>query len=49
MTKTLEQRIDEQDVWTFQECLGLASEYGMKVRAVVVIVLSRGKEYREGS
>ena len=46
--KTLEQRIDDQDDWTFQECLGLAAEYGVKTRVVVVTVLSRGKGYLEG-
>ncbi len=45
MALTLEQRIDQQDSWTFQQCLGLASELNIKVRAVVVTVYSRGKIY----
>lgn len=47
MSKTLEQRIDEQDVWTFSDCLGLAAEYGTKVRMVIVMVYARGKTYVE--
>jgi len=47
MQKTLEQRIDEQDVWTFSECLGLAADYGTKVRMVIVSVYARGKTYVE--
>ena len=45
---TLEQRIDRQEQWTFTECLGLASEFNMKVRAVVVTVMVRGKRYVDG-
>jgi len=47
MQKTLEQRIDEQEVWTFAECLGLAADYGTKVRMVIVSVYARGKTYVE--
>jgi len=47
MKKTLEQRIDEQEVWTFAECLGLAADYGTKVRMVIVSVYARGKTYVE--
>jgi hypothetical protein len=45
---TLEQRIDQQETWTFKECLGLAAEYNVKVRVVVVTVLARGKNYNDG-
>ena len=45
--KTLAERIDEQDVWTFSDCLGLAAEYDTKVRMVIVSVYSRGKTYVE--
>ena len=47
MEKTLEQRIDEQDVWTFAECTGLAADYGTKVRMVIASVYARGKTYVE--
>lgn len=49
MEMTLEERIDQKDTWTFRECLGLASEFGIKVRVVVVTVLARGKHYIDGS
>ena len=49
MNLTLEQRIDQKDTWTFRECLGLASEFNVKVRMVVVTVLARGKNYVDGS
>jgi hypothetical protein len=49
MEPTLEERIDEKDIWTFRECLGLASEFNVKVRMVVVIVLARGKNYVDGN
>ncbi|MDH3643374.1 MAG: hypothetical protein OES38_14825 [Gammaproteobacteria bacterium] len=49
MRLTLEQRIDQQDTWTFRECLGLAAEYNVKVRMVVVTVLARGKNYVDGN
>ena len=45
--KTLEERIDEQDIWTFAECLGLSSDYGTKVRIVIASVYARGKTYVE--
>ena len=48
MDKTLEERIEEQDEWTFQECLGLAAEYGEKPRMVVIMVLAAGKNYVDG-
>lgn len=47
MTQTLEERIDAQDRWTFRECVGLASEFGLRTRMVVVTVLARGKDYVE--
>lgn len=48
MSLTLEQRIDQQESWTFSECLGLAAEFNIKVRVVVVTVLARGKQYLDG-
>ena len=47
MQKTLQQRIDEQEVWTFAECLGLATDYSTKVRMVIASVYARGKTYVE--
>jgi hypothetical protein len=49
MELTLEERIDQKDTWTFRECLGLANEFNVKVRVVVVTVLARGKDYVDGS
>ena len=49
MEPTLEERIDQKDTWTFRECLGLASEFNVKVRMVVVTVLARGKNYVDGN
>jgi hypothetical protein len=48
MQITLEERIDQQATWTFRECLGLAVEFNVKVRMVVVTVLARGKNYVDG-
>ncbi|MEQ8691863.1 MAG: hypothetical protein RIC89_13645 [Pseudomonadales bacterium] len=48
MKATLEERIDQQERWTFHECLGLATEYNVKVRVVIVTVFARGKEYIDG-
>lgn len=48
MALSLEDRIDQQDSWTFSECLGLAGEFNVKVRAVVVTVYARGKQYVDG-
>lgn len=49
MKLTLEERIDQKDSWTFRECLGLAAEFNVKVRVVVVTVLARGKDYVDGN
>ena len=49
MNQELLQRIDAQDTWTFKECLGLAAEFNMKTRFVIVTVLSRGKNYVDGN
>ncbi len=46
-TQTLEERIDAQEQWTFRECVGLASEFQVRTRMVVVTVLARGKSYSE--
>ncbi len=48
MNNELERRIDEKDVWTFKDCLGLASEFSTKTRFVVAMVLARGKDYIDG-
>jgi len=45
--KTLDECIAEQEVWTFSECLGLASEHGTKVRMVIAMIYARGKTYVE--
>ena len=45
MRKTLEERLAEQDTWTFRECVGLAAEYGTKTRQVIVTLMVLGKNY----
>ena len=45
---TLQERIAERRVWTFKDCLGLAAEFNMKPRAVVVMVLAQGATYVDG-
>lgn len=47
--KTLVERIAEQDEWTFDECLGLAAEFNVKVRFVIAMVFSQGKSYLDAS
>lgn len=47
MTQSLEERIDAQEQWTFRECLGLAADFDVRTRMVVVTVLARGKRYVE--
>ena len=49
MHEEIKQRIDQQDTWTFQECLGLASEFNLKVRMVVTMVMAQGKNYVDGN
>jgi len=44
---TLQQRINQQDTWTFSECLGLASDHNMKIRMVIAMVYAAGKTYVE--
>jgi hypothetical protein len=44
----LVRRIEAQEAWTFQECLGLAAEFGTKVRLVVALVMMKGKRYSDG-
>jgi hypothetical protein len=48
MSEDLDERIQSQDEWTFRECVGLASEFGLKARTVVVMVLGAGKRYVDG-
>lgn len=45
--ETLEERIDAQEHWTFRECVGLAADFNVRTRMVVVMVLARGKSYSE--
>lgn len=47
MNPELVKRIDSRDTWTFDECLGLASEFGIKPRAVIALVMMNGKTYVE--
>jgi len=49
MKPELEKRIAEKDDWTFDECVGLAQEFGMKTRAVIVYIMMVGKNYVEKS
>ena len=48
MNDELRKRISEKDVWTFKDCLGLASEFSTKTRFVVAMVLEQGKNYVDG-
>ena len=48
MNLELEKRIAEKDDWTFPECVGLASEFSMKTRAVIAYVVIQGKNYIDG-
>ncbi|MDG2070602.1 MAG: hypothetical protein P8J55_02470 [Pseudomonadales bacterium] len=45
----LEQRIATQESWTFKECLGLADEFGVKTRMVILTVFCQGKNYVDTS
>ena len=45
MNPRLEERIEAHDTWTFQECVGLAAEFNMKTRAVIALVMMKGKTY----
>ncbi len=45
----LERRIQEKEVWTFKDCLGLASDLNMKPRFVIATLLARGKQYVDGN
>ena len=47
MNPEVVKRIEAQERWTFPECVGLASEFGMKTRAVIVAVMMYGKTYVE--
>ena len=47
MPESLTERIDAKETWTFAQCLGLASEYNVKVRVVIATVFARGKQYEE--
>ena len=41
----LEQRIADKETWTFRECVGLAAEFNVKTRMVVLMVHQLGKTY----
>jgi hypothetical protein len=45
----LEQRSATQESWTFKECLGLADEFGVKTRMVILTVFAQGKNYVDTS
>ena len=45
----LEQRIAAKESWTFKECLGLAAEFSVKTRMVIIMVLAQGKNYVDTS
>ena len=47
MYDELFRRIDSQEVWTFRDCLGLASDMNMKTRIVIAMVHQRGKRYQD--
>lgn len=44
---SLQERISQQDSWTFSECIGLSTDYNMKVRMVIAMVYATGKTYVE--
>jgi len=44
---SLQERISQQDSWTFAECLGLANDHNMKIRMVIAMVYAAGKTYVE--
>ena len=48
MHEALIKRIETQETWTFQECVGLAAEFSMKTRAVIAFVMMQGKDYVDG-
>ena len=48
MNPKLLERIRSQDAWTFRECLGLASEFNLKTRMVIIMVMAQGKIYVDG-
>lgn len=48
MNPALIARIKEQEVWTFQEVLGLAADFNLKPRFVIVTILAQGKDYIDG-
>ena len=45
MKPGLEQRIAEKENWTFSDCVGLATEFGLKTRAVIAFIMLQGKNY----
>lgn len=49
MSQSLEERIDAEKEWTFREVLGLSTEFGIKPRMVVTMLLSQGKHYVDGA
>ena len=48
MDPELKTRIESRETWTFPECLALASEFGLKTRFVVAMVMMLGRRYVDG-
>ncbi len=48
MDPELKARIESKDTWTFPECLALGSEFGIKTRFVVAMVMMLGRNYVDG-
>ena len=45
---SLTERIQQQEVWTFKECLTLSVQYDVKPRFVIAAVLAQGRSYIDG-
>ena len=45
----LEKRIASKDIWTFKECVGLAAEFNVKTRMIILLVHELGKTYLDAS
>ena len=44
-----EERIASKDVWTYNECEGLAAEFNVKTRMIILMVHELGKTYVDAS
>lgn len=49
MDSKLIERINSQADWTFLECQGLAAEFSLKTRYVIVAVIAEGRTYIDGA